>query len=354
MLAVMLRRLFETLILPPASVLLLLLLGTALRRWRPRLGRALQVVGVVWLLLASMPCVGGLLLHSLQTYPALDASRGNQGAQAIVVLSAGADVVAAEYGAPVIGPLTMQRLRYAAILQRRLQLPMLVSGGAPRRDAPTLASMMQWSAKNELGVACRWSEGRSADTGENAQFSAEMLKQDGIAKVLLVTSAWHMPRAIGCFRTQGIEVIAAPTGFRGEIFASWTSFVPHWNGLRDTCLAMHEWGARVRSSAAAPPKLADPTLERIGYQTDNGAYYVFCRAKNCSATLVDAVATLRAQGLEMGYLSFLGSGACTSDGKAPWCVSTWGVDGGLSRQYPVPLAGGDPAGEGVPHVRKFV
>ncbi len=245
MLPVMLSRLFETLILPPGSVLVMFLLGTALLRWRRKLGRTLQVVAIVWLLLASMPCVGGMLLHSLQSYPALDPGKGNQGAQAIVVLSAGADVVASEYGAPVIGPTTMQRLRYAALLQRRTQLPMLVSGGVPRRNAPTLASMMQWTAKNELSAEAVWREERSADTRENARYSAELLKQNGVKKVLLVTSAWHMPRAIDCFRRAGIEAIAAPTGFRGEIFASWTSFVPHWNGLRDTCLAMHEWGGRV-------------------------------------------------------------------------------------------------------------
>lgn len=245
MLQAMLRRLFETLILPPASVLVLFLLGTALLRWRRRLGRTLQVLALVWLAFASMPCVGGMLLHSLQSFPALDASRGTQNAQAIVVLSAGADVLATEYGAPVIGPITMQRLRYAAILQRRFELPMLVSGGVPKLHAPTLASMMQWTAKNELSAEAIWREERSSDTRENARYSAKILKQNGVTKVLLVTSAWHMPRAIDCFQRAGIDAIAAPTGFRGEIFASWTSFVPHWNGLRDTCLAMHEWGGRV-------------------------------------------------------------------------------------------------------------
>lgn len=245
MLPAMLRRLFETLILPPASVLVVFLIGTAIVRWRRKLGRTLQILAVLWLIVASMPCVGGMLLHSLQTHPPLDQAKGHQNAQAIVVLSAGADVVAKEYGMPVIGPMTMQRLRYGALLQRRFDLPMLVSGGVPRSGAPTLASMMQWTAENELSAKVQWREERSKDTRENARYSAKLLKQDGITKILLVTSAWHMPRSADCFEREGITVIAAPTGFRGEIFASWTSFVPHWNGLRDTCLAMHEWGGRV-------------------------------------------------------------------------------------------------------------
>ena len=241
----MIRRLLETLVLPPASVLVLFLLGTALLRWRRKLGRTLQVLALVWLWLASTPCVGGMLLHSLQSYPALAPDAKNPGAQAIVVLSAGADRSGTEYGGPVIGSMTLQRLRYGITLQRRFQLPLLVSGGKPASHTPTLARMMKIAAEREFGANVTWTEDASADTRQNAQFSARILKQNGIRRVLLVTTAWHMPRAMQCFENAGIEAIAAPTAFRGEVFASWTSFVPHWNGLRDTCLAMHEWGGRL-------------------------------------------------------------------------------------------------------------
>jgi uncharacterized SAM-binding protein YcdF (DUF218 family) len=241
----MLRRLFETLVLPPASVLVLFLLGTALLRWRKKLGRTLQVLALLWLWLAATPCVGGMLLHSLQSYPALDHTQTVPDVQAIVVLSAGADRIGSEYGGPVIGAMTLQRLRYGIALQRRYRLPLLVSGGKPASHTPTLARMMQQAAEDEFQADVTWLEEASADTRQNAQFSAKILKEQGITKILLVTTAWHMPRAMDCFAAAGIEATAAPTGFRGEVFASWTSFVPHWNGLRDTCLAMHEWGGRV-------------------------------------------------------------------------------------------------------------
>ena len=241
----MLRRLFETLVLPPASVLVLFLLGTALLRWRKKLGRTLQILALVWLWLAATPCVGGMLLHSLQSYPALDHQQPRPDVQAIVVLSAGADRIGSEYGGPVIGPMTLQRLRYGIALHRRYRLPLMVSGGKPASHTPTLARMMEQCAEDEFQADVKWIEGASADTRQNARFSAQMLKAEGISKVLLVTTAWHMPRAMSCFAAAGIEATAAPTGFRGEVFAGWTSFVPHWNGLRDTCLAMHEWGGRV-------------------------------------------------------------------------------------------------------------
>lgn len=239
------RRLIETLLMPPASALWLFLLGCLLvRRWK-RIGRALQVAGIAWIWLASTPLVGGALLHSLEGEPALPATGALPKAQAIVVLSAEADRFGQEYGGAVIGPMTMQRLRYGAWLQRRTGLPLLVSGGVPGRDLRSLADLMADAAKNELGVPVRWIESRSADTRENAQFSAELLRKDGVTNVLLVSSAWHLPRAMACFRKVGITPIGAPTAFRSPVLESWSNCLPSWAGLRDTCLGLHEWGGRL-------------------------------------------------------------------------------------------------------------
>lgn len=241
----MLRRLCETLLLPPACTLWLFVLGTVLRRWWPRTGRAMQVFALLWLWLAATPCVGGALLNTLQGHAALPASGALPAADAIVVLSAEADRHGTEYGDAVAGSMTMQRLRYGAALQRRTGLPLLVSGGVPGTGLPSLAALMQRAAVHEFGVPVRWLEERSADTRENATFSADLLRRDGVRRILLVTSAWHMPRAIACFRGEQIEAIAAPTGFRGPAIEDWQSFVPRWSGLRDTSLALHELGGRL-------------------------------------------------------------------------------------------------------------
>jgi uncharacterized SAM-binding protein YcdF (DUF218 family) len=238
----MLRRLCETLLLPPASALWLLLLGAVLRRRWPRFGRAVLAFALLWLWAASTPAVGGGLLQALQTSPALPAAGELPPADAIVVLSAEADRGGAEYGGAVIGPTTLQRLRYGALLHRRTGLPLLCSGGVPGTGLPSLAAMMQHAARHEFGIPVRWLEERSADTRENAQFSAALLRAAGVRRVLLVTSAWHMPRAAACFARERLEVVPAPTAFRGPAVEDWTSFVPRWSGLRDTCLALHELG----------------------------------------------------------------------------------------------------------------
>jgi uncharacterized SAM-binding protein YcdF (DUF218 family) len=57
-------------------------------------------------------------------------------------------------------------------------------------------------------------EDRSRNTRENAQFTADMVKPQPGDRWLLVTSAWHMPRAIGCFREAGFGVTAYPVDYR--------------------------------------------------------------------------------------------------------------------------------------------
>src|ERR1044071_7619889 len=102
----MLRQLLECLLMPPATVLLLILLGALLGRPWPRFGRAVQILGVLWLWIAATPGVAGVLLRSLQTAEALPANGTLPKADAIVVLSAEADRGGTEYGGAVIGAMT--------------------------------------------------------------------------------------------------------------------------------------------------------------------------------------------------------------------------------------------------------
>lgn len=57
-------------------------------------------------------------------------------------------------------------------------------------------------------------EDRSRNTRENAAFTADKIQPKPGERWLLVTSAWHMPRAMGCFRKAGIPVTAYPVDYR--------------------------------------------------------------------------------------------------------------------------------------------
>jgi uncharacterized SAM-binding protein YcdF (DUF218 family) len=239
------KRALEAAATPPGLCILLLLAFVLLVRRRPRTAWILFAGGFSTLWFASTPIAAGALLRTLQTAPPLLATGPLPAAQAIVVLSAEADREAPEYGAASVGMMTLVRIRYAAALYKRTHLPVLTSGGRPGSDVEPLGSMMARVLEQEFDTPVRWREDRSADTWENAAFSAELLKKEGVTRVLLVTHAWHLPRSVRAFAAHGIEAIGAGTAYRSPAIVDWTSFVPSTTALRDTTFALHEWYGRL-------------------------------------------------------------------------------------------------------------
>jgi uncharacterized SAM-binding protein YcdF (DUF218 family) len=85
-------------------------------------------------------------------------------------------------------------------------------------------------------------EDQSRTTAENAAFSRRLVMPKPGERWLLVTSAYHMPRSIGAFRTAGFPVEAYPVDYRTMGPADlWIPFDSIATGLRRTDLAVHEW-----------------------------------------------------------------------------------------------------------------
>ncbi len=238
-------RAVEVFLLPPLLPLLLAGAGLLMRRRRKGLGNVALALGLALLVACNLPIVGVALLRTLQTSPALDLAQLPDGPQAIVVLSADMDVGADEYGGQTVGPMTMQRIRYAALLHKATGLPILVSGGKLPSHQESHATSMQRALQNEFGVQVRWLEDRSQTTAENARDSASLLATAGVSRVFLVTHAWHMPRAMAVFARHGLEPLAAPTAFAHWPTNPWVAWLPRWSGQRDVALAGHEWLGRL-------------------------------------------------------------------------------------------------------------
>jgi len=236
-------------ILPPANLFLLILVGLLLwRRW-PRTGRIVAGTGLALLAILSTNAGASLFVRPLEGLSTPLAAPERAGAQAIVVLAAGRLQDAPEYGgADIPDYVALARLRYAAHLQRRTGLPILVSGGVgaradtdPKKGRPlALGEAMAVALREDFGVPVRWIEGHSRDTFENAAFSAGMLRKDGIRRVLLVTDAMHMPRSRRVFAHAGLEVVEAPTMFFGDQARSSGAFVPSAEGMRRSWYALYE------------------------------------------------------------------------------------------------------------------
>ena len=84
-------------------------------------------------------------------------------------------------------------------------------------------------------------ESASRDTRENAGLTRAILAQRGYRRVLLVTSALHMPRALAKFRAEGIDAIPAPTDHEAQGVTTVSDWIPSTTALDGTSRALKEW-----------------------------------------------------------------------------------------------------------------
>lgn len=210
---VFLSKLLPPLIYPLGLACLLIFLALLLHR-RARWQRAALILALLALWIGGSSWVSMGLARSLERrhlppepLPA---------AEAIVVLGGG--TASPEYPRPIIEVNSAgDRVLYAAWLYQQGKAPaILVSGGlldwtplrtTPAQDMSALLAMM--------GVPSEaiWQQPKSRNTYEDALYSAQILHEKGIRHILLVTSAWHMPRSVRLFQAQGLEVSPAPTDF---------------------------------------------------------------------------------------------------------------------------------------------
>lgn len=237
-------QLLKMLFLPPGGFVLLMALALLLWRNYENLARHIVIVCMASLWLMSLPVVSMGLMTPLEPSHALDhADLLNTKARAIVILSGGRRTHAIEYdGRETVNKGTLERVRYGAKLRRETDLPILVTGGAPNGEAFAEARLMERVLVEDYGISPRWVETKSRDTAENASLSAKILREAKIDHILLVTTAWHLARAVPIFEKQGIKVTPAPTAFAGYHGGSlvWQDFFPQMNALQNSGYAVHE------------------------------------------------------------------------------------------------------------------
>jgi len=248
------KKALTALVLPPTGPLVMAIVGLALHRARPRLGRALAWAGVLALMVVSLPLVSYALLRVVASSPANDLAQPG-GAQAIVVLGGGVRRAAPEYGGDTLGRLTLERVRYGAWVARKVRLPVLVTGGVVYGGTAE-AVLMKKALEDEFGVEVRWVEASSRNTHENAVNSAKILRQAGIDSAILVAHGFDMRRAEAEFAAAGLKVIPAPTGIPGATYDNPLELLPSVGALQGSYYALYELLANTARGIASP---APPT-----------------------------------------------------------------------------------------------
>lgn len=234
------KKILTSFLMPP-GIFIVLLVGFGIwfllkKQWKA--GMANLSIGIfIWLL--SISPVADTMLRGLESdFKIPENPRGD----VIILLGGGVyDKVPdlSGIGAPSEEMLT--RLVGAVRLQKRLDVPVIISGGAVFKNRKPEAPIVKRFFV-DLGIPSGQIiiEDKSRDTIENAKYTKAICEKNGFKKPILVTSASHMRRSLMSFEKAGMNVIPVPANFRTWVRNyGWEDFLP--KGFENSHRALHEY-----------------------------------------------------------------------------------------------------------------
>ena len=214
-----------------------------LAHWR-RTGFAFLIAAIFLYGACGFGPVSALLLRPLEDrFPQPAAVKDPSG---IIVLGGAIKTAISRARHTIVLSLAGSRLTKATALARRYPRAKLVfaGGSAAILGQKTPESIEARRLFLSLGVPAQQMafDDRSRTTYENAVDARKLLHPQPGTKWLLVTSAFHMPRAVGVFRAQGFDVIPAPSDYltRGTA-ADFRPYADAAEGLQNTAIGLKEW-----------------------------------------------------------------------------------------------------------------
>jgi uncharacterized SAM-binding protein YcdF (DUF218 family) len=226
----------------PLAWALVLLVVAALLRRRGRTPWLLASLAVVELTAFSMPRIANALQRAVEA-GAVSTYRPDVVYDAAIVLSGMTDLSATVSNRELDLTDSCDRIVRALELWRTGHARMLVISGGPLpgggSEAEELrAALIRWGVVPEAILV----EPRSRNTRENAIETARLVASANLHALLLVTSAAHVPRAVGSFRAVGLTPDVLPVDRRGAARGDW---VPRASALARSTAALHELAGRL-------------------------------------------------------------------------------------------------------------
>jgi uncharacterized SAM-binding protein YcdF (DUF218 family) len=243
---IFLHKILPIFVLPVGITLILVLAGLLLLR------RPLILGGLVILWLSSTPLIGTLMVRSIEGWEeriqAIDAPHGD----AIVVLSGGRLVAPGDAGVSEWND--ADRFYSGVELFHAGKAPLLIftGGWAPwePKAKPEGEILIEYAKALGVPVDNMLTTGAVVNTAEESEAVAELLSNNGVKiydpagqfRILLVTSAFHMPRAQRLFERAGLQVIPFPVDFQvsERQVLSVIDFLPGAGALKQVELALRE------------------------------------------------------------------------------------------------------------------
>ncbi len=234
---------------PSAASVFLILAGLVLSKTRwMRFGKPMILTGAVALLLIAFSPLGRQLIIPLEDRYGLQTINQLQGQKIDGIIVLGGTVhmyVSDQRGVPSIVSGAERIIEAVKLANKFPKARILLAGGPntigtnPTPDAVVVKQLMV-----DMGVEAQRIEveGRSKNTWQNAIFAKEMAKPKAGENWLLITSAYHMPRAMGCFARAGFKTSAYPVDYQtGGEASRYAPFYYALDGVTITDTAAKEW-----------------------------------------------------------------------------------------------------------------
>lgn len=228
------------------GLVLLARVGTeAADQRKRRLGLRLVGAGLACLFIFSLPAVSNRLWHSLES--GVESSmRPDVTYDAVVLLGGAISPAGSLPDEPAWNDNVERLLTVRSLVASGKAKVAIVSGGVLSPGLPTEA---EYLAKEliALGIPAEsvLVESKALNTRENATESKRLLDQLGAKNVLLVTSAFHVPRAVGCFRAVGVEADVRAVDYRIRDVSTDPHIAPRAEYLGQSSRAIREWVGRL-------------------------------------------------------------------------------------------------------------
>lgn len=225
-----LKKFITSLILPPGILIIIFLIISFVEKKRKFI-RFFAFFSALFIYLISIEPVKDLILYPLEKVKTSE----DLNADAIVVLGGGT------YSSGFLKEDTMNRLLGGYLVYKKTKLPLILSGGAAEEklsDSRAMAEILKKIGVEENKII---EESRSRNTSENAVYTAQICKQKGFKKIILVTSAYHMKRAMKNFKKTGLQVLPYPADFKKNGHYSFYSFLPNSGNFNLTSKLIREY-----------------------------------------------------------------------------------------------------------------
>jgi uncharacterized SAM-binding protein YcdF (DUF218 family) len=182
-----------------------------------------------------------LLTPLEQRFP--DGQYPTQNINGIIVLGGSYDTESHSYLSTIVLGEDTEPLAVMVDLARRYpKAKIIFSGGSPQDTENEAKIVKRYFISFGIAPDRILTEGQSQTTAENARFTADLLHPAPPSRWLLVTSGYHMPRAVGAFRKAGFDVIAFPAGLRTHGWRDmWRPESTATDNLRRVDIGVHEW-----------------------------------------------------------------------------------------------------------------